>query len=392
MRCFDSRHLRKLADSLILIFFCCYISIPLLANAFGFGIELQQNEGKQLAKRPTPRFSLGLLQDYPKQYQAYFNDNFVLRETLIRFYNYLKLICFHVSPSLKVILGKEGWLFYAGESNEARDYYRAVKPFTKEMLLRWEMGLVNRQRWLNEQGILYFVVFFPNKETLYEEFMPATINKVHSHTRLDQLIDHISHYAPEVNILDVRLALSKAKGFDQIYLATDSHWNDVGAFSAYSELLGSIAQWYPDCRPLSSSSFKKEKELLPCGGDLARMLQVGCYFREEAATLHPLKQRRAEVKDLESKRVSTRNGRALVTEVANSSFPTAVMFRDSFTNALVPLLSEHFSRICYVERHFDSKIVEAEKPNLVIEAFVERSLVCDSPFGEIPAPVGSMKR
>jgi len=55
--------------------------------------------------------------------------------------------------------------------------------------------------------------------------------------------------------------------------------------------------------------------------------------------------------------------------------PRAVMLRDSMAIALIPLLSENFSRIVYVSsRTLDRDLIEREKPDIVIEELVERSL------------------
>ena len=61
--------------------------------------------------------------------------------------------------------------------------------------------------------------------------------------------------------------------------------------------------------------------------------------------------------------------------VEGSGYPRAVMFRDSFANALIPYLSEHFERILYVwDRDVDLALVDIEKPDVVIQEIVGRFL------------------
>ena len=61
--------------------------------------------------------------------------------------------------------------------------------------------------------------------------------------------------------------------------------------------------------------------------------------------------------------------------VSDAKLPRAVMFRDSFGNALVPYLSEHFRRILYVwNRDVDPRVVGVEKPDIVIQQIVGRFL------------------
>ncbi|MCC6198378.1 MAG: hypothetical protein IT518_28335, partial [Burkholderiales bacterium] len=55
--------------------------------------------------------------------------------------------------------------------------------------------------------------------------------------------------------------------------------------------------------------------------------------------------------------------------------PKAVVLRDSMAIALIPLLSENFSRAVYVSsRQLDRELIERERPDIVIEELVERSL------------------
>ena len=53
----------------------------------------------------------------------------------------------------------------------------------------------------------------------------------------------------------------------------------------------------------------------------------------------------------------------------------AVMFRDSFGNALVPYMAENFKRILFVwNRDIDPRIIKLEQPDVVIQEIVGRFL------------------
>jgi hypothetical protein len=52
-----------------------------------------------------------------------------------------------------------------------------------------------------------------------------------------------------------------------------------------------------------------------------------------------------------------------------------VIYRDSFTNALIPFLSEHFSRAVYLwEYDVDPALIAAERPDIVIMEVVGRRI------------------
>jgi hypothetical protein len=68
---------------------------------------------------------------------------------------------------------------------------------------------------------------------------------------------------------------------------------------------------------------------------------------------------------------------------ARPDLPRAVVYRDSMGIPLIPLLSENFSRVMYVEsRRLDPALILREKPDIVIEEMVERAM-----FGAVALPM-----
>jgi alginate O-acetyltransferase complex protein AlgJ len=104
-------------------------------------------------------------------------------------------------------------------------------------------------------------------------------------------------------------------------------------------------------------------------------------LRETNLTLVPKRARRARVLEPAGGGPTDEVG-FLVTEIDEPSLPRAVIFRDSFTSALVPFLSEHFSRAVYLwQNDFDADVVTKEHPDVVIQQIVGRHL-----YNFIPSP------
>ena len=67
-------------------------------------------------------------------------------------------------------------------------------------------------------------------------------------------------------------------------------------------------------------------------------------------------------------------------EREDSQIPRAVVFRDSFSTALIPFLSEHFGRIVYLWQYdLDAEVIERERPDVVILQMTERALASHPP-------------
>src|SRR5262245_9746338 len=70
-----------------------------------------------LAERPhpwtPPQANAWSLLHFPMEVRAYFNVNFGLRPELIRAISRFKLSLFHAPANRMVILGDDGWLYFA---------------------------------------------------------------------------------------------------------------------------------------------------------------------------------------------------------------------------------------------------------------------------------------
>ena len=61
-----------------------------------------------------------------------------------------------------------------------------------------------------------------------------------------------------------------------------------------------------------------------------------------------------------------------------------MVFRDSYTSSLAPLLSEHFSRVVYLwQNDFDAAVVEHEHPDVVLHVIVGRHLHNIYPYPQL---------
>src|SRR5215467_1988134 len=183
-------------------------------------------EKRRLAPPPVSRLSQPIEVSYTGAFEFWWNDGFGFRRSLVVAYS-RTLLALGVSSTPSVIIGKSGWLFFAGD--EALASYRAVRPFTEAEVVRWQRRMEQRQAWLAERGIRFLVVIAPNKETIYPEFMPARLNRVRETTRLDQLMAQMRPRS-SVAIIDPRGALRSAKADGALYFRTDTHWNGAGAW------------------------------------------------------------------------------------------------------------------------------------------------------------------
>ena len=138
----------------------------------------------------------------------YEQNNFGFKENLIKAHGFLKVKIMNVSSSSQVILGKNDWLFYAGDNST--DNYLNIRPFSESELKNWADVLQSRQKWLEQRGIKYLFVVAPDKQTIYGEMLPEKYTPVSNISRLDQLLDYLRKNT-NVEVVDLRPILKQNK-------------------------------------------------------------------------------------------------------------------------------------------------------------------------------------
>jgi SGNH hydrolase-like domain, acetyltransferase AlgX len=366
------------ANGVLIILVLLYL--PLLQNIIGVNSKSQLVEKRTMNRKPELRFDS--IFQFSKGFTPYYNDTFPFRDSLIYMNNRIKITLFGISPVKSVFIGKEGWLFMDKKNNDPGtiDCFRSISPFNQNELAQWRKVLEQRYYYLTARGIHYLFIIAPNKNTIYPEFMPDHIHKVHKQSRMDQLLNYLKAHS-NVPVLDTRPVLIAAKKNYKVYSQTDTHWNDYGAFNVNGEIINYIKRFpaFKDARPLPITDFNI-KMVNRSGGDLAEKLALQKeVLREEKIIINPLFKQKFDGDKMDRLSRFVRQG---YTENKEATLPNILMVHDSFYKKLKPFLSAQFSRIVYIwdwDMNFYPSVIEREKPKLVIDEMAERFLMQSPP-------------
>jgi hypothetical protein len=309
----------------------------------------------------------------PGDLEAWHDDHLGMRDAMIRTWAFLTIRLFGVSPTDKLVVGRQGWLFY-GDRDAIRQY-RGVAPLGDRALARWTRVLEERRDWLAARGIAFLLVLVPDKHIVYGEYMPDSLPRSEGARALEQLAGHLRLHST-VPVLDLRAAIEAAKAEARIYHRTDSHWNDLGAYAAYRAILRKLGETVPALAAAEPVAVGRNERDAP-GMGLASIVGLQSILREQVLEA-PALRARSRIKPEHRSGYERRVERLLPIAhgVDDPALPRAVMFRDSFANALIPYLSENFSRILYVwNRDVDPRVGTIEQPDVVIQEVVGRFLV-----------------
>jgi alginate O-acetyltransferase complex protein AlgJ len=369
-------------ERLLIATFLVVLVGPLIGTAFGVARTTAEQENRTLASFPHPGLTRSSWEAFPRDLKRYFVDNFAFRPMLVRWQALIRIKAFDVSPSRSVIKGSNGWWFYAEDG--AMDDYAEAPPFTATELEQWRRTLQDTTDWLRARGIVYLFVIAPDKHEVYPEYMPSSIRRAVP-TRTDQLVAELAAHStvPVLNLLPI---LEEHKADERLYHRTDSHWNDRGAYIAYSAILSSLSA-LPETsmptaaalRPVPFSDFEAG-QVRHGGFDLARMVGLDGVLEEDDLMLLPRRPRAAVIIEPPHPDLHGVEGR-LVTSNPATSAPRAIVFRDSFGSGLIPFLSEHFSRVVYLwQNNVDPGVIAEEHPSVVIQEMVGRRFSTLTPY------------
>jgi len=352
-------------------FIVCFISIlllPSMSKVLKIEKHFKITEKRKLAHKPEFEFN----KNYALNFEKYYNDNFGLRNLLVRWNNQLKINFFKSSPKPEnALFGKNGFLFY----NSLNDYiylsYTHKNTFSFAELKEKYGKLSLRKTDLAKRNIIYVCGFWPNKHTIYPEHLPAKM-QIQSFNK-QSLADQFATYFKEQNFsfFDVRDDLQKEKANHQLYCKLDSHWNKLGAFIAYQSF---CKQTYNQLHlePYSLSDFEI-KYTKTHTGDLVKIMGVdsikNLYDFEPELTL---KDTTIKIDTINAEGFPKNTIITINNNCKNSL--TAVIYRDSYMKNLVPFLSLHFHKTIYVWFGYTNKVIDMVNPDIVISAPVERYL------------------
>jgi peptidoglycan/LPS O-acetylase OafA/YrhL len=212
----------------------------------------------------------------------------------------------------------------------------------------------------------------PNKSSIYPEYLPLDLKpsaKKYSSFFLDELLDvpNLTVYNPTDDLL--RLKISNGI----LYWMTDTHWNNKGAFLAYSgfsELLK---------LPVPQVEFKQGASHI---GDLINISKLKDFPLHQEDNWDVIWKNKPEwtEKDIPDEQKTAFGSATIVTNPKPLSNKTVWVVGDSFAGGLKQYLNATFREVRYIG-HWNQKLKELpldleradKKPDMIIIVRVERT-------------------
>ncbi len=312
-------------------------------------------ENRQLSSMPsfleednTPNLN------WSSQFETYFSEHFAFRPQLVTLGSLIKSEIFKTSSNEKVIVGSDGWLYFA----ETLPDYTGENAMSERRIYATAKTIALMQEHFQLDGRQFLFFCAPNKNTVYPDNMPARYIKSTAPTNLDRLSPALEYAG--VNFIELApLFKSQDK---TLYLERDSHWTNEGALLAYN-----AAADYLDM-PHNDFSSNTHTTQPVWHGDLDGMLFPSYE--------HPSDQEIYDIDFTFDYRGSfSSEDDLLIKTKSDSDGGALLMYRDSFGRAFYPFAAQNASKASFSRATpYKTSLADDIDAKYVILEIVERNL------------------
>lgn len=361
---------------IFLFLFAVAIIVPIATMDF-VGGKYSSIEQRNLAGFPiTKNNETGKLDVSRDSIQDWLSDNIGLREQMLKLCVNFKYTFLGQSTSEKIIIGKDGWLFYTLDNNTkiATGEY----PLTDENLKTIAENQQAISDYYKSIGSKYILMLTPSKVSIYPEYLPFGDSAV-DETPVDILANYLRENT-DIIVYNSKDALLEAKnnGEGQLYLKTDTHWNEKGAYYVYKGLHqvmsdNGILDDEPIQPEFAEGEYKGEFSFMMGDLDILPAEQVPVASWNAQAT----EVKEGELYELVQQKENQYGSHQGANLFSNQNKKlTAQIYGDSqieVVRKIPQMLAEHFSTfVKYSVRNVSVSVDEAVKPDVVIFSCSER--------------------
>ena len=347
------RNYTTLVCLVIAVAFAAFLALHTLLFLVTPDLELSENENRTLQQRP--KLTLSALADgsYMKKVETYLSDQFPNRDGLISFHSFFATLTGHREEN-GVYLGRRGFLF------------EKQTPLNEDVLQKTTDAIntfLEREKHAKSAMILA-----PNSSYVLQKYMPYHLHEDDQKQQLTAVKNALQ--GDKFSWISVLKAYEKVEDPTTLYYRTDHHWTTLAAQRAFLSLsskweLGAKSSQFT-MEPVSdrfsgtlASSYGERKirdVLYVCAPKKANGTYTVSYPTQGKVTASVFDTSKLEQKNQYEVFLGGNFDKIEITTTAESE-DTLLLFKDSFANCLIPMLTPYFSKIVVIDpRYFSDSL------------------------------------
>lgn len=347
------RNYTTLVCLVIAVAFAAFLALHTLLFLVTPDLELSENENRTLQQRP--KLTLSALADgsYMKKFETYLTDQFPNRDGLISFHSFFATLTGHCEEN-GVYLGRRGFLF------------EKQTPLNEDVLQKTTDAIntfLEREKHAKSAMILA-----PNSSYVLQKYMPYHLHEDDQKQQLTAVKNALQ--GDKFSWISVLKAYEKVEDPTTLYYRTDHHWTTLAAQRAFLSLsskweLGAKSSQFT-MEPVSdrfsgtlASSYGERKirdVLYVCAPKKANGTYTVSYPTQGKVTASVFDTSKLEQKNQYEVFLGGNFDKIEITTTAESE-DTLLLFKDSYANCLIPMLTPYFSKIVVIDpRYFSDSL------------------------------------
>ncbi|MGN0693257.1 MAG: hypothetical protein ACI4K7_12975 [Oscillospiraceae bacterium] len=318
--------------------------------------------------------------------ESYLSEKFPLRGKMLSALSAIRCNIFSTG-SAEVVKGRSGYYYYKDEI----DVYTGAVSLSDREVCSAARYLYLIDEYCQSHDIQFLFAPAPDKAQVYPEYLPYYVRSSEEND-LDKLFAALD----ESDVAYCRLSdvLHEDTPEYDLYLKTDTHWNGLGAITAFGEIMSSLGRGYND---YSGAEFSFSGKI---EGDLTRLLYpdsppvekqavITAELHDDMRFVRPANIEGNRDRDFIMDNLTSSSERydlVIETQCPSAENGTVLVRRDSFGRALIPYFADNYKKARLIRKLTITESDLAGADDLVYE-IVGRNIgtITSEPCG-LPSP------
>ncbi|MHC1681706.1 MAG: DHHW family protein [Clostridiaceae bacterium] len=378
--------MKKKRNIIYILLFISVISLNGLAILFKDDKKISTYENRDLASMPKVNYNSILKGDYFQKVNSYISDQVYKKEFWQKQYVNLNLEVLNKNKINQYVVTDNNFILNYN-SYAAEDFYQLKLSVERSIT-----SIKAAEKIVNENGGKLYFITIPTQSSMFLDHYPEYYNNFKEHYDYQRELISEESKKNNLNHIDMYGTLSKLNPED-VYFTSEHHYNFLGAYNTYSELINSLK---------NDNDLKFDRNVRSYDDfNVVEKDFKGAYNRQLMYLIN--NKDKLLLPSIDTKQWDITENKKKVTEIINTKstfysafmngemseaimktnkpqFDNALIIGDSFTNPLEPLLAMHFNetrsldfRMKEVKVDF-KKYIEEYKPKAVFVVVNEQSV------------------
>jgi len=357
---------------IFIVIFMIMLTFPLIFVDLSSENRVSIQENRMLAEFPKLTDLKHHQGQFIRDFDAWFKDSTGFREQFLALYNVIGKNRWlnginYTDGQYVYLVGEHGHHYFAYVNGYLIPKFQGRQFISDENLSKMADKLEAVKAFLDSKGIPLIVMFCTDKESIYPEYYPKSIIRGKEPIQLDVITNYLKEHTT-VDVFNIKQALLAEKNNYLLYPVSSgdlTHYNEIGAFFAYRELMKHINIYFPKIIPFEIDDIEININT-PTQSIVS--LKTEKTYKELAPSFFD---------DIDLKRPFTWEN--IIFENTKPDLPVIMFFRDSYAaeQFLGKYIAQQFGRTILIHflnlEHFE-EYIDKYKPDIIVIESAEREL------------------